>query len=1033
MSLSNQDNDYPDQPINHGSMLFRTFVGYLDNLQAQNDHPKKRREIIIDMIGKWRKFCGSDIFPCFRLLLPEKDILRMFQLKEKKLAIELTKVLRIDSKSEDGRAMLNWKDGTMAGTGDFPRRCFENIKKRQGTKGYSELNLTEVNQLLDDLAAATNKTSDAQRDVLRRMISLMNAHEMYWVVKIVIKSLKIRMSERSILECWHSGALKYFNITSDLRRVCWKLCDESVTISSFQVEPFLCFKPQMASFGMKDYNEVISRIKSPTFFIEEKIDGERLQIHMKDGEFKYFSRLGTDRTTQYGNTFDSDGSFTPYLKGFLDGRVRNIILDGELVSWNEVESVVEGMNRIRQAMRNSKDLGDFVGAKSVRKSFANKVFSHHDADTDQEEEEVFTISEFNKPRSDILNRWKSAVSHLETISREKRKSNQHGFFIIYDLLYLNGKPLLSRTLRERRDILRQIITPIPHFIEIIPYTEGSSINDINERFIEVMEKDGEGLVVKNPSASYGLNVRDDSWIKIKPEYFDRLGEQMDLVVIGGYYGNGSRAGKLSSFLCAVRNSEKDEEDESTGFPQFYSFCKVGTGFTGDQYELIRTLFDGKTKPYTPGDPNFPACIEMGEQNPDVWIHPRDSIVFQVKAGQITVTSSYRANRTLRFPRFVDFRHDKNWRNSTTLKQLQMIEVDVVCKLNKQKEEIEKANKKRKTATVSRKKTLNIVVARPEAVVYNGPLESRCFHNSKFYFLSHQILPSYLSKDGLEKLVQTHDGKVISSYQDFEIEQRTTDVYIIADLRTVEFWNVQRKQPQRVRVLKPQWIHDCILHTRILPFEPQHLLSAPTDESYKARRLVDRYGDSYYSTNMGMDKFRRILGQLVPSKLELANDETEFRNALGAFEETLNSILHNGPTSHSLLFVRTVLYFDFELDSVRNLRDEAIDSSSDSQKPWIPLEYGYRLDAGIELTNVRNYAQYGGATITTDLFDPSLTAVVCSCKDVSRVSTLRHALTARNLPRQIYFVSAAWIENSWTERTRLAEENFPIVDVYTSSN
>lgn len=113
-----------------------------------------------------------------------------------------------------------------------------------------------------------------------------------------------------------SLCIKTFDITSDLKRVCWQLYDPSVSISTKEIRPFSCFKPQVANFAMKDYNELISKIGVDMFYIEEKYDGERLQLHMRDGEFKYFSRSGIETTKRYGSSYSQKGTFTSFIKGF---------------------------------------------------------------------------------------------------------------------------------------------------------------------------------------------------------------------------------------------------------------------------------------------------------------------------------------------------------------------------------------------------------------------------------------------------------------------------------------------------------------------------------------------------------------------------------------------------------------------------------------------------------------------------------------------------------------------------------------------
>lgn len=86
--------------------------------------------------------------------------------------------------------------------------------------------------------------------------------------------------------------------------------------------------------------EFNKKISDPChFFIETKFDGERFQLHMKDGNFKYFSRNGFDYTQQYGHTY-VQGIYTPFLNGVFDKSVKSIILDGEMMGYNKKEKVL---------------------------------------------------------------------------------------------------------------------------------------------------------------------------------------------------------------------------------------------------------------------------------------------------------------------------------------------------------------------------------------------------------------------------------------------------------------------------------------------------------------------------------------------------------------------------------------------------------------------------------------------------------------------------------------------------------------------
>ena len=56
---------------------------------------------------------------------------------------------------------------------------------------------------------------------------------------------------------------------------------------------------------------------------------------------------------------------------------------------------------------------------------------------------------------------------------------------------------------------------------------------------------------------YTLHGREDDWIKVKPEYMDSLGEEVDVLVMGGFWGSGRRGGTLGSFVCGVMDRTED--------------------------------------------------------------------------------------------------------------------------------------------------------------------------------------------------------------------------------------------------------------------------------------------------------------------------------------------------------------------------------------------------------------------------------------------------------------------------------------------
>jgi len=78
-------------------------------------------------------------------------------------------------------------------------------------------------------------------------------------------------------------------------------------------------------------------------------------------------------------------------------------------------------------------------------------------------------------------------------------------------------------------------------------------------------------------------------------------------------------------------------------------------------------FDAKT----PTDMvRFPEV--NGAERPDVWISPTKSIIAQIKASEIVPAKNYSLGFTLRFPRLVKIREDKDWSDCMTTSEVEGI-------------------------------------------------------------------------------------------------------------------------------------------------------------------------------------------------------------------------------------------------------------------------------------------------------------------------------------------------------------------------
>lgn len=148
----------------------------------------------------------------------------------------------------------------------------------------------------------------------------------------------------------------------------------------------------------------------------------------------------------------------------------------------------------------------------------------------------------------------------------------HPCFVVFDMVYLDGKSIADASLEDRYNLLTKTIKPKSTFFEILPHEVKHSAEDISNSLNEHMLRSEEGIMLKDPLASYSPGLEDSTWIKIKPEYISTLSDDVDVILVAGYYGSGRRRGKLSSFTCAVIDDEWKGET-----PRYLTFCDFGSG------------------------------------------------------------------------------------------------------------------------------------------------------------------------------------------------------------------------------------------------------------------------------------------------------------------------------------------------------------------------------------------------------------------------------------------------------------------------
>ena len=211
----------------------------------------------------------------------------------------------------------------------------------------------------------------------------------------------------------------------------------------------------------------------------------------------------------------------------------------------------------------------------------------------------------------------------------------------FDVLYFDGKKSMALPYLERRSILQKIVKETK-FAKVIPMSIIKNDGDVIEILENSINSGCEGLMLKMLDSPYRAGMRGSNWLKLKREYQNELGDSLDLIVIGAFFGKGRRTGRYGTLLLATYDSENDT---------FPSVCKVGTGFTDESLDQLYQILS----PTVTIKKNSRVESEM---EADVWFEP--NLVIEIVASEITLSpihkTGFNALRkdsgfALRFPKF----------------------------------------------------------------------------------------------------------------------------------------------------------------------------------------------------------------------------------------------------------------------------------------------------------------------------------------------------------------------------------------------
>lgn len=469
----------------------------------------------------------------------------------------------------------------------------------------------------------------------------------------------------------------------------------------------------------KSIDEVLRAMVGKILRAEFKYDGERIQIHIKpDGTVALFSRNMEVLNGKYPDVAEivtealKQGKLSkPEAEAISGDEPAAGPKDALLAASVEVTPVEVALGQVAV----SEEVND-VGEGMTDFILDGEVVAY-----DHEKHEILPF---------------------QVLSTRKRKDVECGnitvkiCLFLFDCIRANGRQLTSLSLKERLQILTTHIPQLPGRLlhaqgavfkaensisdASVPAQAKEDKKDISETLVddeevnldeglteelerllnESMEAKTEGLMIKcyeGPGSEYLPSQRTVNWLKLKKDYLEGIGDSLDLVPVGAWYGRGKRVNFYGAFLLAVYDGgaddldddDNDDDDDGGADPdresgigegggggeglgadaEWKTVCKVATGFT---QEHLTRHFQVLSQTVVAKPPH--GLFFNDRVKPDVFFRPSE--VWELRAADLSLSPVHTAawgrrvagrGIALRFPRFVRVRDDKKLRQATNSK------------------------------------------------------------------------------------------------------------------------------------------------------------------------------------------------------------------------------------------------------------------------------------------------------------------------------------------------------------------------------
>ena len=232
--------------------------------------------------------------------------------------------------------------------------------------------------------------------------------------------------------------------------------------------------------------------------------------------------------------------------------------------------------------------------------------------------EIVVIDDDGRPSFERL-QSRINVSRDSDVRRAMR--DNPATYVVFDMLWLDGRDLMDTSLRIRKKTLKDVLTPV----DAVMYAD--DVERDGESFFAAVKSQGiEGMIGKRADSTYQPGRRSPDWVKVK------AWQTQSCVIAGWTGGRGRRAEQLGALILGVYDGA-----------DLIHCGQVGTGFNERTLRDLRARLDKlvvKTSALVPP----PRTAE-----PATWVRPE--LVCEVRH------AGWTKQGILRHPAFAGLRDD----------------------------------------------------------------------------------------------------------------------------------------------------------------------------------------------------------------------------------------------------------------------------------------------------------------------------------------------------------------------------------------